>query len=149
MNLSELKRFTDVSPNNILLGVEDASIFATIEQKELQNPSPRKVLDDRVIHLSYTMPITHGAPVITDFGAARLGDPGQKHSGDVMPGVYRAPEVILGMEWDPKIDIWSVGVMVSKGDLKVASSVSDLSNPDLGSVRRWSSFPCRKGWPLE
>ncbi|KAJ4386535.1 hypothetical protein N0V93_009432 [Gnomoniopsis smithogilvyi] len=103
---------TDVSPNNILLGVEDASIFSAIEQKELQTPSPRKVLDDRVIHLSYTMPITHGAPVITDFGAARLGDPGQKHRGDVMPGVYRAPEVILGMEWDSKIDIWSVGVMV-------------------------------------
>ncbi|KAJ4424526.1 hypothetical protein N0V82_000850 [Gnomoniopsis sp. IMI 355080] len=58
------------------------------------------------------MPITHGAPVITDFGAAILGDPGQKHPGDVMPGVYRAPEVILGMEWDSKIDIWSVGVMV-------------------------------------
>lgn len=94
-----------------------------MEQKELQNPSPRKVLDDRVIHLSYTMPITHGAPVITDFGAARLGDPGQKHPGDVMPGVYRAPEVILGMEWDSKIDIWSVGVMVSKGYLKVSSSV--------------------------
>ncbi|SPO04717.1 uncharacterized protein DNG_07402 [Cephalotrichum gorgonifer] len=58
------------------------------------------------------MPITHGAPVISDFGAARLGEPGQKHSGDVMPGVYRTPEVILGMDWDSKIDIWSVGVMI-------------------------------------
>lgn len=29
-----------------------------------------------------------------------------------MLGVYRAPEVVLGMEWDSKIDIWSVGVMV-------------------------------------
>jgi serine/threonine protein kinase len=102
--------------------VEDASIFSTIERMELQNPSPRKVLDDRVIHLSYTMPITHGAPVITDFGAARLGDSGQKHFGDVMPGIYRAPEVILGMEWDSKIDIWSVGVMVSKECLIPSSS---------------------------
>ncbi|CCF39117.1 protein kinase [Colletotrichum higginsianum] len=103
---------TDLSPNNVLLGVEDVSVFSKIELAELQSPSPRKVLDDRVIHLSYTMPITPGAPVITDFGAARLGDPGQKHSGDVMPGVYRAPEVVLGMEWDSKIDIWSVGVMI-------------------------------------
>ena len=102
--------------------MEDVSVFSTIQQKELQNPSPRKVLDERVIHLSYTMPITHGAPVITDFGAASLGDPGQKHSGDVMPGVYRAPEVILGMEWDSKIDIWSVGVMVSKDYLKLSNS---------------------------
>lgn len=29
-----------------------------------------------------------------------------------MPGIYRAPEVILGMEWDFKVDIWSAGVMV-------------------------------------
>lgn len=146
---SKLEQSTDLSPNNILLGVEDASIFSTIEQEELQNPSPRKVMDDRVIHLSYTMPITHGAPLITDFGAARLGNPGQKHSGDVMPGIYRAPEVILGMEWDSKIDIWSIGVMVGKAHLKNSRSISDLCNPDLGSVRRWSSFPSRQGWPLE
>ncbi|KAI7239490.1 protein kinase [Hortaea werneckii] len=58
------------------------------------------------------MPTTFKSPVITDFGHARLGDPGQKHSGDVMPGVFRAPEVIAGMEWDSRIDIWSVGVMI-------------------------------------
>lgn len=107
-----------------------------IEQEEIQNPSPRKVLADRVIHLSYTMPITHGAPVITDFGAARLGDPGQKHHGDVMPGVYRAPEVILGMEWDSKIDIWSVGVMVSKAFSEfLAQSLINLSG-----IQIWDMF---------
>lgn len=58
------------------------------------------------------MPLTYGAPVISDFGAARLGEPEQKYSGDVMPGVYRAPEIILGMQWDSKIDVWSVGLMV-------------------------------------
>ena len=58
------------------------------------------------------MPTTYNPPVITDFGAARLGDPGQKYSGEVMPGVFRAPEIIAGIEWDSKIDIWSVGVMV-------------------------------------
>ncbi|GAB1314585.1 EKC/KEOPS complex subunit BUD32 [Madurella fahalii] len=102
----------DISPNNIMLGVHDAAIFAQIEQAEQKNPSPRKVLSDRIIYLSYTMPITFGAPVVSDFGAARLGEPGQKHSGDVMPGVYRAPEIIIGAEWDSKIDIWSVGVMI-------------------------------------
>ena len=30
-----------------------------------------------------------------------------------MPAIYRAPEVILGMNWDSKVDIWGVGVMVS------------------------------------
>lgn len=102
----------DISPNNILLGAEDMAVFSKIEQSEREQPSPRKIRGDRVIYPSYAMPITYGPPIISDFGAACLGFPGQKHSGDVMPGVYRAPEIILGMEWDSKIDIWSVAVMV-------------------------------------
>lgn len=80
-----------------------------MEQAELDHPSPRKVLSDRTIYLSQLMPITPGPLNICDFGAAKLGD---KHTEDVMPGVYRAPEIIMGLEWDSKIDIWSVGVMV-------------------------------------
>lgn len=74
------------------------------------------------------MPITYGEPIICDFGAARLGEPGQKHSGDVMPGVYRAPEIIVGTEWDSKIDIWSVGVMVCRAALHISSTYLPLHN---------------------
>ncbi|KAI7554986.1 protein kinase [Hortaea werneckii] len=102
---------TDLSPNNLLVGADETAI-SKVEQAELAEPSPRKVLADRTIHLSYEVPTTYNPPVITDFGAARLGDPGQKYSGDVMPGVFRAPEVIAGMEWDSQIDISSVGVMI-------------------------------------
>lgn len=69
------------------------------------------------------MPITYGPLVICDFGAARIGD---KHAGDVMPGLYRAPEIILGMEWDSKIDIWSVGVMVCKPGIPAATECADI-----------------------
>ncbi|KAL2129155.1 hypothetical protein VTI74DRAFT_8161 [Chaetomium olivicolor] len=102
---------TDISPNNILVGVEEDEepVFADIEQAELSHPSPRKILPDRTIYCSQPVPVTHGWMQICDFGAARIGE---KHNQDVMPGVYRAPEVILGMEWDSKIDIWSVGVMI-------------------------------------
>ena len=55
------------------------------------------------------MPITRGPAILSDFGAARKGE---RFSGDVMPGVYRAPEIIMGMEWDCKVDIWSIGLMV-------------------------------------
>jgi serine/threonine protein kinase len=58
------------------------------------------------------MPVNTGLPVLCDFGEARIGD--KKHTGDIMPGIYRAPEVILGMEWDKKVDIWSIGVTVSR-----------------------------------
>ena len=30
-----------------------------------------------------------------------------------MPDIYRAPEVILDMDWDYKVDIWNVGMVVS------------------------------------
>ena len=80
-----------------------------MEQDELDRPVPRKILPDRTIYLSRPIPITRGPPILCDFGAARRG---KQFSGDVMPGVYRAPEVILGMEWNSKIDIWSIGVMV-------------------------------------
>ncbi|THY58805.1 protein kinase [Aureobasidium pullulans] len=102
---------TDISPNNILVEADD-DMLANLEETERLNPSPRKVLYDRVIHLSYTMPTSYKDPVNTDFGAAYLGEPGQKYRDDVMPGVYRAPEVLAGMEWDSKIDIWSIGVMI-------------------------------------
>ncbi len=85
-------------------------MFSEIEKSELEPPSARKVFPDRTIYLRHRMPVTEGFPVACDFGSAKIGD---KHTGDVMPGVYRAPEVIMGMEWDCKIDIWSVGVMAS------------------------------------
>ena len=102
----------DLTPSNILTGVHDEAAVRWVDEAEMREPSLRKVLADRTIHLSYTMPITYGMPVIADFGAARLGKPGQQHKGDAMPGVYRAPEIIVGSKWDSKIDIWSLGVMV-------------------------------------
>ncbi|PWY77891.1 kinase-like protein [Aspergillus eucalypticola CBS 122712] len=101
---------TDISPNNILQGVRDSSILSKIEEDELKRPIARKVLSDRSIHYSRPMPVCSGLPVVSDLGEARFGK--EKYYGDIMPGIYRAPEVILGMEWDYKVDIWSIGNMV-------------------------------------
>jgi hypothetical protein len=101
---------------------------AKVERAEIDEPSPRKVLADRTIHLSYSMPMTYGQAVITDFGVARLGGEGQKHTGDIMPGVFRAPEFIAGMEWDSKVDVWSVELLVCVcGSRKAARSVANAS----------------------
>lgn len=100
---------TDISPNNMLLGIEDNSILAKFEQDELDLPIARKTLSGRTIYNSRPLPVTKGEPVICDLGEARIGN--QKHKGDIMPGIYRAPEVILGMEWDSKVDIWAMGVV--------------------------------------
>ncbi|KAF1739729.1 Serine/threonine-protein kinase SRPK [Beauveria bassiana] len=145
-------------------GVNDPNAIAKVEQGELKSSCPRKVLADRTIYRSWTMPITSGAPVLCDFGAARLGEPGQKHSGDVMPGVYRAPEIILDMEWDSQIDIWSIGLMVwdlfeggrlfravKDGHLDdeqhLAEMVSLLGSPPKAFLQR--SSKCRQYWDLD
>ena len=82
-----------------------------IEKAELDRLIARKILIDRTIYKSRSMPLSTGPPVLCDLGEARIGT--QKHEGDIMPGIYRAPEVILGMDWDSKVDIWAIGVMVS------------------------------------
>ncbi|KAK5709190.1 hypothetical protein LTR17_020014 [Elasticomyces elasticus] len=105
--------FSDLHPDNILMGIHeqrDASVLPEIEKSEEESPAPRKELPDRIIYQSYRMPLTNGLPVISDLGEARLaGD--KPHHGLVMPSVYRAPEVILGMSWSYPIDIWSFGMM--------------------------------------
>ena len=101
----------DISPNNVLLSVRDPLVWERVEKSEEEYPSPRKTLSDRTIYLPQQVPLVDGVAILTDFGSSRIGE--GKHRGDVMPEVYRAPEVILDMEWDSKIDIWSVGVMVS------------------------------------
>lgn len=64
--------------------------------------------------MSRFMPITQGEPLLSDLGEARLGPEGSagKHRGLIMPSIYRAPEVMLGMEWDNKVDIWALGQTV-------------------------------------
>ena len=101
----------DISPNNVLQSIQDDSILSQIEQGEIERPIAQKVLSDRTIYNSRPMPFSAGPPVLCDLGEARVGN--KKHRGDIMPGIYRAPEVVLGMDWDSKVDIWAVGVMVS------------------------------------
>ncbi|KZF20989.1 kinase domain-containing protein [Xylona heveae TC161] len=100
---------TDISSNNVLQGFEDSSVLSRIEDDEMDRPIARKVLADRSVYYSRPIPFSTGLPVLSDLGEARIGK--HKHKGDIMPGIYRAPEVILGMEWDCKVDIWSIGVM--------------------------------------
>ncbi|KAK3372613.1 kinase-like domain-containing protein [Podospora didyma] len=96
---------TDISPSNILLGVDGHAVFARLEQDEIEHPSAGKILQDRTIYLSRKMPVTRGPWILTDFSAALRG---RRFRGDCMPRRYRAPEVIMGMSWNTKVDIWSL-----------------------------------------
>lgn len=88
------------------------SYLSRFEEAEVADPSPRKILDDRKIYKSLSfLPRDGGLPLLTDFGEARLGD--EENNDDIMPNIYRAPEVILRSSWDYKVDIWNVAMVVS------------------------------------
>ncbi|KAI5193501.1 hypothetical protein E4T38_09947 [Aureobasidium subglaciale] len=89
-------------------GIEDSSVFDKFAEMAITNPAPRKELSDRIVYVSQPMPLTKGLPSLTDLSEARFGN--SLHTGLIMPNVYRAPEVILEMEWSYPVDIWSFGM---------------------------------------
>lgn len=95
----------------MLLGIHDDSVLTKFERNEIENPCPRKELDDRTIYLSRPMPLSKGEPCITDLSEGRFG--GQVHTDRIMPNVYRAPEVILGLPWGYEVDVWGFAMVVS------------------------------------
>jgi serine/threonine protein kinase len=105
----------DVKATNIMLTIDDESLLADFEKAEQDEPSPRKIIDaDRTIYTSRELRVPNaglwGEPVLCDFGQARIG---RVHRGDIQPAIYKALEVLFEMEWNHKVDIWNVGVMVS------------------------------------
>lgn len=59
--------------------------------------------------MEYEEPFTY--PILCDLGTSVLVE--KNHSGKIQALPYRAPEVILGMEWSSSADIWNFGVLVS------------------------------------
>ena len=110
-----------------MLGLEDDSVLREFEEEEWKEPSARKFDGDYVIYASRELEIPDdtGPFVLCDFGDAHYGE--NEHVGEVMPDLYRAPEIVLGIPWKEKIDIWSVGLMASTR---------------FDSIRRTSSLAC-------
>ena len=98
---------TDLQLKNLLLPGPETSQLSQFEEREVANPTPRKKLKDRTIYKSLGFLSPGGLPILADFGEARLGE---KHNGDIMSNVHRAPEVILRSSGDYKVDIWNMVV---------------------------------------
>jgi serine/threonine protein kinase len=104
----------DINPANIMLTIDDESILSDFERAEVEEPSPRKDIDDvRTIYGSRALGLPKnalwGQPVLCDFGEARIGE---FHEGLIQPELYRAPEVLFEMKWSSSVDIWNVAVLV-------------------------------------
>ena len=118
-----------------MIGIEDDATFKTFEEEEWTEPSLRKLDGDRIIYATRQVDIPDNPShvVLCDFGDAQFGE--ETYIGEVMPDLYRAPEIVLGIPWNEKIDIWSVGLMVSKKKHPFRTCCTDFDE-GLGFVRR-------------
>ncbi|KAH1722133.1 hypothetical protein KXX60_008495 [Aspergillus fumigatus] len=117
---------TDIQLKNLLLPGPEPSDLSRFEEAEVTDPSPRKMLKDRTIYRSLSFLPRGGLPILADFGEARFGD--KELIDDIMPNVYRAPEVILRSSWSYKVDIWDVAMVA--WDIVSPRSIIDGKNPD-------------------
>lgn len=72
------------------MGIYNSLVLETFVEMATNSPMPGKGLSDRVIHMSQPMPLTKGNPSISNLSEARFGQ--SKHTGIIMPNVYRALE---------------------------------------------------------
>jgi hypothetical protein len=64
-----------------------------------------------------------GFPILCDLGSAVIERRTSRGLIQALP--YRAPEVILGADWDAKVDVRNVGVLVSFSSIDVESLLTD------------------------
>lgn len=90
---------------------EDDTDCREIEEQELEDPSHPLMVGSYPVYPSRRMQIgLNGIPILTDFGQMRDAEPMSNEW--LMPDLYRAPEVLLGLPWSYPVDIWSLGAMV-------------------------------------
>lgn len=93
-----------------MFSIEDEAELKTIEEDEINEPSARKIYKGGATFLTRQLYTEIGNPKLIDLGEARFGQ--DSYTEQAMPDLYRAPEVILGLPWDEKIDIWALGLTV-------------------------------------
>ncbi|KKA24022.1 hypothetical protein T310_1943 [Rasamsonia emersonii CBS 393.64] len=104
-----------------IIHTDDPQIFSSIEEAEIEEPSPRKILDDgRTIYLSRLPLPSNGLPLLSDFGEARFGD--EEHNEDIMPNVYREKKNVNHLLRDSVISPYvRIGEEYPVEDLRTAS----------------------------
>jgi len=134
----------DIQPKNILLGVLDTSAFTRYEEDEHKYPMPRKELPSRTVYTSKPMLFTKGAPSLADLSEARFENP--ENVDFVMPDLYRAPEVVLGMPWSYPIDTWGFAMTVCSATRVRCPVLSTAPNELTKPAHSYGIFLSRNGY---
>jgi serine/threonine-protein kinase SRPK3 len=107
-----LKYALNLFDGNIMILIQDQAVLDKAVDEKWSSPGPCKIHGEPEIYLSADLglPDPVGVPIISDFGDSHFGDP---PFFNVMLDLYRAPEIVLAIPWDEKIEIWGFGLMVS------------------------------------
>ena len=109
----------DLKHENILMSFEHESILEQFVQAQAENPMHEERRDSHSIYLSHNQfgplqtRLGPNVPTISDFGHAQWINKSKPQINPIQPDKFRAPEVLLGLGWGTKVDIWNLGVMVS------------------------------------
>lgn len=133
LKIDETSAFTedpsDIKLDNIQnLLPDETSILKSFVTAERTEPSPRKLIDKgRTIYTS--RPLDYGntmtVPILSDLGMCMFGQ--EEYEEIIQPVPYRAPEVILRAKWNQSVDIWNLGVLVSRSSLLVSLILSSYN----------------------
>lgn len=99
-----------------MLPFEDQAVLESYVRVQKENPAPCVERNGRPVYESRPDfgPFTKGVGFIkvTDFGLAVRESSSTKHTHDIQPLEYTAPEVMLGAGWSYPADIWNFGLVV-------------------------------------
>jgi serine/threonine protein kinase len=105
---------TDIKLDNIQMTLPDPEdeTLQSFVRAEKEQPSFVSRKEGSLIYSSREMQQDElGYPILCDLGSAVIASSPSRGLIQALP--YRAPEVILGANWDAKVDVWNVGVLVS------------------------------------
>lgn len=124
---NQLMILIDIKGSNIFLEMEDNTMLDRYVQAEIQSPSPRKIVDGKIVYRTRLLEPASRLRAIElgDFGSAVPGD-APRNGQFIQPSLYRAPEVILEKEWNYPIDIWNLATWVGYALLSPKTPYSDI-----------------------
>ncbi|OAV93097.1 CMGC/SRPK protein kinase [Puccinia triticina 1-1 BBBD Race 1] len=102
---------TDIKPANVLICIDDIEKLIRCELRDHQtiefdrkSSCPLRILPSGAIDQTNVK--------ICDLGSAAAA--ADKTSREIQTRQYRSPEVVIDAPWDRRVDIWSLGCMVSE-----------------------------------
>lgn len=92
---------------------------------------------------------SQGRLKICDFGLAKTYDFSMRLTSVVVTLWYRAPEILLSLPYNSKVDVWSAGCIIGELYTKKAVFPGASEGNQLGKIFDLTGRPTQDNWPEE